>query len=257
MFSPILYTAELSRFLRWQSSGDAFSNSHWVSTVRMRSVRLGLLRVKDGKEEEEDGAPLHWSLSSCWVHWGPQMQRLGTWGLWARCISAISWLSEPLTLTKRIYWFSALIGSDAPEWFYNTRWPHTWDLLAVNLKFTVLARLIGSDEFKCMRRFCRCIKQEIRSPLCAPGSPFYYDVSHLFSCVCWVSSLFISIFYPIRGVYAKSTPWNQCCDLQTIYEPFTQCCRKHDPTEWKWPLPLGNTVSMKAIWSAALLSYRW
>lgn len=107
--------------LRWQSSGAAFSNSHWVSTVRMRSARLGLLRVKDGKEEEEDGAPLHWSLSSCWVHWGPQMQRMGTGGLRARCISAISWFPEPLTRIKRIYWFSALIGSDAPQWFYNTR----------------------------------------------------------------------------------------------------------------------------------------
>ncbi len=54
------YTAELGRFGA-DSQTELLSNSHWASTARMRSVRLGLLWVRDG-EEEEDGAPLNWSL---------------------------------------------------------------------------------------------------------------------------------------------------------------------------------------------------
>lgn len=41
-------------------STELDSYSQWVSSVRMRSVRLPLLWMKDG--EEEDGAPLNWSL---------------------------------------------------------------------------------------------------------------------------------------------------------------------------------------------------
>lgn len=233
MFSQILYTAELSRFC-------AGSQAEPLFLIPTRWARWGCALcawVYSGWKMEGGGGGRCATSLEFVILLGPlgaaacSVQRMGTWGLRAWCISAISWFPEPLTLIKRIYWFSALIGSDAPQWFYNTRWPHTWDLLALNLKFTVLARLIGSDKFKCMRRFCRCIKQEIRRPLGAPGSPFYFDVSYLFSCCCSVSSLFISTFYSIWGVDAKWTPWNQCCDPQTISEPFTQCCRKHDPAE--------------------------
>lgn len=51
------YTADLGRFGA-DSRGELLSNSLRASTVRMRSVRLGLLWVRDG-EEEEDGAPLN------------------------------------------------------------------------------------------------------------------------------------------------------------------------------------------------------
>lgn len=55
-------TAEQKRFGADNLTELAFSDTHRASTVRMRSVRLGLLWVKDGEEEEEereDGAPLN------------------------------------------------------------------------------------------------------------------------------------------------------------------------------------------------------
>lgn len=123
MFSSIPYTAELGPFVA-DSLTAMIINSHWASTTRMRSVRLGLLWVKDG--EEVDGAPLNWSFQIRWLHQGPQKAHLGTSGLGAQCVSAIWWFLL-WTLRKPIFRFSALIGCDAPQWFYNMRWPHTWD----------------------------------------------------------------------------------------------------------------------------------
>lgn len=54
-------TLQSSAGLGADSQTEMLSDSHGASTVRMRSVRLGLLWVRDG-EEEEDGAPLNWSL---------------------------------------------------------------------------------------------------------------------------------------------------------------------------------------------------
>lgn len=183
----------------------------------MRSVRLGLLRVKDGRRRRRTVRHFTGVCHPAGSIGGRSVQRTGTWSLRAWCISAISWFPEPLTLLKRIYWFSALIGSDAPQWFYNTRWPHTWDLLAVNLKFTVLARLIGSDKFKCMRRFCRCIKQEIRRPLGAPGSPFYFDWFWF-----WFWFFILSLIYflvvvrLVRFLFRLSTPSGELMPSQHL-----------------------------------------
>lgn len=62
MFPSNPNTAEQKRFGADNLTELAFSDTHRASTVRMRSVRLGLLWVKDGEEEEEereDGAPLN------------------------------------------------------------------------------------------------------------------------------------------------------------------------------------------------------
>lgn len=58
---PQSLTLQSSAGLARTTKQSCFLNSHRAGTVRMRSVRLGSLWLKDG-EEEEDGAPLNWSL---------------------------------------------------------------------------------------------------------------------------------------------------------------------------------------------------
>lgn len=139
MFCSIAYTAELGRFAADSQTG-LIINSRRASTARMRSVSLGLLWVKDG--EVVDGAPLNWSFKSAGSTGGRRERTLGP-AASKHSVSAPSRGFHSEHSGNLIFRLSALIGCDALQWFYNIRWPHTWDRMVVKVH-TVPTGFTGS-----------------------------------------------------------------------------------------------------------------